>query len=78
MICQNIVRLRSAHDFKSFFVPNGVHNPLSLAPLGMKCPAGHVGNFDAFKHLYTACGMCKTDLDKGFMIMFNVRFCCVD
>jgi hypothetical protein len=88
VICHNIVRLQSAHDFESFFVPNCVQNPLSLAPLGvtplrcqrfqMKCPAGHVGKFDAFKHLYTACGMCKIDFDQGFMIMFNVRFCCVD
>ncbi len=77
VICHNIVRLQSAHDFKSFFVPNGVQNPLSLPPLGVKCPAGHVGNFDAFKHLYTDCDLCKPDFDKG-MIMFDVRFCCVD
>ena len=38
-----------AYDCESFFVPNGGKCP--LAPVGVKCPAGHVEKYD----LFTSC-----------------------
>jgi hypothetical protein len=75
--CHNVARLGSCLDLEDFFAKGGKKES-SLSALGIKRPKNHVGTFDPFNHLYNTCGFTKDDFQKGYMVMFNVRFLDVD